>query len=76
MQKQLNRLPKSVQRRISIALAGIKENPFAYGAIKLKGYENEYRIRVGNYRVRYQVNAEQVVIFLLRVGHRKDVYRN
>jgi mRNA interferase RelE/StbE len=54
----------------------LKENPRPRGCIKLKGYKNEYRIRVGDYRVRYEVRDQESIVVLLRCKHRKDVYRD
>lgn len=54
----------------------LAENPRPEGAIKLKGYENEYRIRIGDYRVRYEIYDQEFVVLLLHCKHRKDVYRN
>lgn len=43
--------------------------------LKLKGYDNEYRIRIGNYRVRYEINDKDFIILLLHCKHRKDIYK-
>jgi mRNA interferase RelE/StbE len=53
----------------------LAENPRPEGVVKLKGYENEYRIRIGDYRVRYEIKDQQLIILVLRCQHRKDVYR-
>jgi mRNA interferase RelE/StbE len=49
------------------------ENPRLYGYIKLKG-EEAYRIRVKNYRIIYEINDETVVVTVISVGHRKEIY--
>ena len=54
----------------------LAEEPRPQGAIKLKGYDNEYRIRIGDYRVRYEVNDEEYIVILLHCKHRRDVYKN
>ena len=54
------------------ALAG---NPFPIGSTKLNGTVDVHRIRVGKYRVIYEVQGNELVIEVIRVGHRKDVYR-
>jgi mRNA interferase RelE/StbE len=41
----------------------------------MKGADNQYRIRIGDYRVRYEINDEDSIVFLLQCKHRKDVYR-
>jgi len=45
------------------------------GVVKIKGADNEYRIRIGDYRVRYEIDDEELIILLLQCKHRKDVYR-
>ncbi|MBC7250764.1 MAG: type II toxin-antitoxin system RelE/ParE family toxin [Anaerolineae bacterium] len=56
-------------------VVALKENPRPPGSVKLKGHENEYRTRVGDYRVRYEVRDNEAIVLLLHCGHRKDVYR-
>ena len=75
MQKQIDTLPQNVRDRILRALVKLKDNPQPQGCIKLKSYENEYRIRVGDYRVRYEIHEKEFVVVLLNCRHRKDVYR-
>jgi mRNA interferase RelE/StbE len=58
VQKQLDSLPDSVRDRTVKRIMALKENPRPRGCVKLKGYENEYRIRIGNYRVRYEVRDQ------------------
>jgi mRNA interferase RelE/StbE len=70
-----NNLPASVRQRIIERILELKENPRPFGSIKLTDYTDEYRIRIGNYRVRYQVNDQESLVILLHCKHRKDVYR-
>lgn len=74
-QKQLNNLPKDVGDRMVEKILLLAEDPRPAGTKKLKGYDNEYRIRVGNYRVRYEVDDEQSIVTVLSCRHRKDVVR-
>lgn len=53
----------------------LADEPRPDGVIKLKGSDNEYRIRVGDYRVRYEIDDESQLVQLLQCKHRKDVYR-
>ena len=71
----LRKLPLAIRERIGRAIDGLADNPFPSGMRKLKGEEHTYRIRVGDYRVIYDVVHEAVVVLILRIGHRKDVYR-
>lgn len=63
--------------RIKAAIAALADNPRPLGCTKLIGKDREYfRIRVGNYRVIYTVEDKVLVIVVVRVGHRRDVYKN
>jgi mRNA interferase RelE/StbE len=53
----------------------LAEDPCPDGVIKMKGSDNEYRIRIGDYRVRYEIDDKALIISLLQCKHRKDVYR-
>ncbi len=75
VQKQLDSLPDIVRKRVLKRIVALKETPRPLGCVKLKGYENEYRIRIGNYRVRYEIRDEKSIVLLLHCNHRKDVYR-
>jgi mRNA interferase RelE/StbE len=76
VQKQLDDLPNIVRNRVIEKIALLAEDPLPPGAIKLKGYENTYRIRIGDYRVIYEINDKESIVILLRCQHRKDVYKN
>jgi len=54
----------------------LPENPVPKGAKKLKETENTYRIRTGNYRIIYSIINKELIIEVIKVGHRKDVYKN
>ncbi|MEG4284371.1 type II toxin-antitoxin system RelE/ParE family toxin [Microcoleus sp. A006_D1] len=75
VQKQLDALPDDVYERIAVKVQQLAENPRPDGVVKLKGYENEYRIRIGDYRVRYEIEDQELRILLLQCKHRKEVYR-
>ena len=72
--KDLGKLPPDVQERIDAAIDGLADDPNPPGARKLQGREG-YRIKAGDYRVLYAVNEEEMTVTILRVGHRKNVYR-
>jgi mRNA interferase RelE/StbE len=73
--RALRELPSRQQLRISQKIDALADNPYPPGTRKLKGQELSYRIRVGDYRVVYEVHEEAILVFVLRIGHRKDVYR-
>lgn len=75
VQKQLDALPDDVCDRIAVKILQLAENPRPDGVVKLKGADNEYRIRIGDYRVRYEIRDEELIIILLQCKHRKDVYK-
>jgi len=56
------------------AVAGLAENPHPVGSRKLRNSRNNYRIRVGHYRVVYSIYQNILIIEIVKVGHRKDVY--
>jgi mRNA interferase RelE/StbE len=73
--RQLQRLPISVQKRIVVEVAALAENPRPVGVVKLAGDDNLWRIRVGDYRMVYEIHDNRLIVLVLRVAHRKDVYR-
>ena len=72
--KELKALPKEIIQRIVQAVEDLAEDPFPFGVKKLLGTEHTYRVRVGDYRVIYHALTKTLVIEVIRVGHRKDVY--
>lgn len=74
VQKQLDKLPEQVYQRILKKLRLLEDEPRPSGAIKLKGMDDEYRLRVSNYRLRYKVDDDKQVVILSRCQHRKNVY--
>jgi mRNA interferase RelE/StbE len=73
--KDLRKLPASVGGRIVEAVEGLAANPFPHGVEKLSGSQHAYRIRLGDYRIVYEVAIELKLVEIQRVRHRKDVYR-
>ena len=72
-QKQLATLPKKDFLKTKEKIESLALNPRPPGAIKLTGRE-AWRIRIGNYRVIYEVIDDQLIVKVIKVGHRKDVY--
>jgi mRNA interferase RelE/StbE len=73
--KDLRKLPSREVQRVLVEVESLADNPFPHGSEKLAGTEHTHRIRVGDYRVIYEVSAEARVVEIQRVRHRKDVYR-
>jgi mRNA interferase RelE/StbE len=73
--KDIRRIPKVVLQRIQEKITALKQEPIPAGAEPIEGYEKHFRIRIGQYRVVYEVAHEIRIITVIRIGHRKDVYR-
>lgn len=74
-EKQLRRLARAEQIPVLRAVIALADNPFPRGSRKLSGYDDVHRIRVGRIRVLYSVARKRLVIIILKIGHRRDVYR-
>lgn len=73
-EKQLNNIPQKERKKIIEAIKLLVDNPRPNGVKKLKGYEQTYRIRIGDYRVIYQIKDQEMLILILDSIHRKDAY--
>lgn len=73
--RQLQKLPREAQRRLSAKIDSLRDDPFPSGCKKMAGLLDTWRIRVGDYRVVYQMHRGVLLVLVLTVGHRKDVYR-
>jgi mRNA interferase RelE/StbE len=73
-EKELFKLPKVVIQKIDTAILGLALEPRPSGCKKLKGFKDLYRIKVGSYRVIYSILDGVLVIEVLKIGHRKEVY--
>ena len=72
--KALEKMAKEEQQRIISAIDQLRDNPVA-GSVLKGEFSGLRRIRVGNYRVVYEVQDQQLVILVIRIGHRREVYR-
>ena len=72
-QKQLDKLSDNIAEPILEAIADLEENPRPQGYIKLKGRDG-YRIRVGNYRIIYDIFDTELIVDIITLGHRKEIY--
>ena len=73
--KDLDPIPKRDVQRIVSAIAALADNPRPPQAIRLTGSE-KYRLRCGVYRVLYEIRDDVLIVCVVKVGHRKDVYRD
>jgi mRNA interferase RelE/StbE len=75
-QKQIDKLPTEIRAVIVERIVFLGDEPRPSGVVKLKGADSEYRIRIGDYRVRYEIDDKDSVVIILHCRHRKDVYRD
>lgn len=73
--RDFRKLSKEMQMRIAPKINGLGHNPRPHGVETLQGSERLLRIRVGDYRIVYQVKDKIVTILILRIAHRREVYR-
>jgi mRNA interferase RelE/StbE len=74
--KELGKLPKVIAKKAEKAIDALSEEPRPIGVKKLKGTdEHLYRIRIGDYRIIYSIEDEIKIVDVLKVGHRKEIYR-
>ena len=73
-EKEMEKLPAAVHKRISRRILTLEDNARLRGAKKLSGRE-EYRLRIGDYRVLYTVDDKNGVVTIFAMGHRREIYR-
>lgn len=73
--KMFKKLPQDLQDRIQLQIDALATEPRPSGVKKLKGAENTYRIRVGRYRVVYEIEDDVLLVTVIKVGGRGEVYR-
>jgi len=71
--RDIRRLQPELQQRLLKALAALGDNPRPQGCEKVRG-SDEWRIRVGDYRVRYRIDDSQHQVIVTRIGHRNEIY--
>jgi len=74
-EKDLRKLPKSAIKPIVKKIQALAQNPRPNGSVKLRGETNLYRIRHTDYRIIYSFNGDELVIFVIKIAHRKDIYK-
>lgn len=76
VKKELRKLAKPDRIAIVRKIELLSEDPRPSGSAKLKGSQNLFRIRHGDYRVIYQIQQGVLVIIIIRIGHRREIYKN
>ncbi|MFO1352040.1 MAG: type II toxin-antitoxin system RelE/ParE family toxin [Gammaproteobacteria bacterium] len=74
-ERELRKLPSDAIVRLIALAESLREDPYPPSARKLVGTQHTFRVRTGDYRLVYTVAGEQLIVEVIRVGHRKDVYR-
>jgi len=74
--RQLRKFDPQARRRIQAALELLATEPRPPAATRLVGGSGEWRVRTGDYRIIYEIHDDELLILVLRVGHRRDVYRS
>ena len=75
--RRLRRLDIAIRTRIEARINALADNPHPPGSLKITGAsENSYRIRIGDYRVIYEIHNETITVMVTDAGHRRDIYRH
>ncbi|HDH57210.1 MAG TPA: type II toxin-antitoxin system RelE/ParE family toxin [Bacteroidetes bacterium] len=75
-EKALTRIPNPHRRRIAKAIDALARCPRPSGCVKLAGADDAYRLRIGDYRIVYEIADKVLIVYIIRIGHRKDIYRD
>ena len=73
--KALKKIPKADRKRIADKIDSLAEGPPNPDTTKMKGNNPFHKIRVGDYRIIYEIQEDVLLILLVKIGHRKDIYR-
>ncbi|MEJ2866437.1 type II toxin-antitoxin system RelE/ParE family toxin [Actinomycetospora sp. OC33-EN08] len=73
--RQLRKLDHVARRRVQAAVELLADDPRPPGAVKLSGGDGEWRVRTGDYRVVYEIQDGALLVLVVAVGHRRDIYR-
>jgi mRNA interferase RelE/StbE len=76
VEKQMAAMPMADRRRMMARVDALADNPRPAGALKMEGLRNVWRLRVGDWRVIYEIHDVVLVVLVVRVGHRREVYRH
>ncbi|MHB8646936.1 MAG: type II toxin-antitoxin system RelE family toxin [Thermomicrobiales bacterium] len=74
-ERHISKLPQAVRPLIVARAEALADGPRPHGVEKMSGEENAYRIRVGDYRIIYEIHDAVLIVVVVRVGHRREVYR-
>jgi mRNA interferase RelE/StbE len=73
--RDLKSLPREILDRVSRKITSLSDNPRPPGVEKLRGTEDSYRLRVGDFRILYKIQDQVLLVVIVKVRHRREVYR-
>ena len=73
-QRQFNKLNPQVKRRLQTVIDGLESDPMPHNSSPMKYTGGERKIRVGDYRIVYEIGTQELIVLILKIGDRKDVY--
>jgi mRNA interferase RelE/StbE len=73
--REMRRIPKPYKARVLTAIASLADTPRPPGSVRLQGPEGFHRVRVGDYRIVYLIEDRVLLVCVVRVAHRRNVYR-
>ena len=73
--KTLKKIPKADRKRIANKIDSLAENPPNPETTKMKGNNPFHKVRIGDYRIVYEIQEDVLLILIVKIGHRKDIYR-
>ena len=73
--RDLKRLSPSIRGRVDAHIRALADDPRPQGVEKLSGSESSYRLRVGDYRILYEIHDTILHVLVVKIGHRREVYR-
>lgn len=74
-EREFRALDGSIQRRIARRIESLSQNPYPVGIKKLQGDDEIYRLRIGDYQILYQVKRRALLVLILGIEHRREIYR-
>ncbi len=75
-ERQLHKFDPQIRRRVQAAIELLSTNPRPPKAIQLVGGAGEWRVRTGDYRIIYEIHDDHLIVLILRVGHRREIYES
>jgi mRNA interferase RelE/StbE len=73
--RSIRRLGSQEQRAVASVIDALADEPRPRGTTKMKGYDRRYRVRIGDYRVVYEIYDDRLIVEVIEAGHRREIYR-